>query len=363
MKKRFLCVLAGLSFCMSVLAGCGENTEEIIEEEQQVAAPLYVYTWDENLTNDLDYVKGDTSVEVIVLDKNNYQIKLEEIMNNPEAEKVPDIYMVNEAMLESHKGQDEVIKLNEEGIDDACLTEMYTYTLDKAKDDSGNIRALTYKVYPKAFIYRKSLADTYLGVKDTKDMQSFVKNWDTFLDTARHVVKASSSECALISGVDSVAGICSEEEFVKTALTNENLTKGLAANTDADYRAIAGDTVMAYFGDYDFIEEVLEKKCGGTSVGSGTFGDWAVCEGPQVIVGESSYICVNKKCANKELCVNLVKELCTDSAVLDKIAKDGNIVNNKKVMSNQLNAGKGKAAVLGGEDCLGALLSQLERME
>lgn len=365
--KKILSILVLLVFVITSLTGCGEAQVDVVEE-QPLAAPLYVYTWDEALTTNLDYAIGSDAelkdrVEIIVLNETSYQTELEEIINNPESEKKPDIYMLNENMLEAYIEGESLLSLSDSGIDETSVAEMYGFALSRGTDSQGSIKALAYELNPKAMIYRKSLATNYLGVRDERDMQSFVKDWDTFLDTARHVKKSSEGNCSIISGEGSIDGVCSEQDFVTTALKNEQLTAGVAANTDADYRLIATDNVMAYFGDIEFINEILAKKCGGTSDGTGTFGDWSVCEGPEVNVTVPSYMCVSMECSDKDTCVLLVKKLCCESSVLEKLAKDGKIVNNTRVMSNQLNAGKGKLPVLGGNDCLSAYLSQLEKCE
>ena len=207
------------------------------------------------------------------------------------------------------------------------------FYLLKDKFDKEDVMGVTWKVNPGAFIYRKSLAMEYLGYDDEDNVQSFVKDWDTLIDTARTISKKSNGAVKLLSSADVL-----DKQF-EPGIAN---TYTAEAN---DINVSSQGTVFGYFCDLDVISK-LEKVNKGTSNG-----DWAICHGPEGFVNGGSWMFVTDKCPDKELAGEVIKKLCTDSNVMAKMAEnDREFVNNKKVMSNAYNTNKGKLELLGGGD-------------
>ena len=67
-----------------------------------------------------------------------------------------------------------------------------------ATDSNGQIKGSSWQADPGLFLYRRSLAEKYLGVKTPEEMQEKVKDWDTFLATAREVNEKSAGATKLI---------------------------------------------------------------------------------------------------------------------------------------------------------------------
>lgn len=59
----------------------------------------------------------------------------------------------------------------------------YQYTVDYATID-GKLKGMCWQATPGCFIYRTDIAEEVLGTSDPAKVQEYVKDWDTFLDTA-----------------------------------------------------------------------------------------------------------------------------------------------------------------------------------
>ena len=194
---------------------------------------------------------------------------------------------------------------------------MYPFTTESVKDSEGKVRAITWKLNPVAFVYRKSMASEYLGMEERKDVQSFVKDEHTLDDTLIAMKKKSGKDIRVLD---------SAYDYAQDKTAN---------------------TVFGFYADCDWLTKTLtnDKRL--------SAGDkWGVCDGPyehEITSGE--WLFVTKECQNIELAHDMLKALCCEENILKTIQEnESDFVNSKKVMSNAFHSGKGKLDVLGGED-------------
>lgn len=336
MKRKERLLLAGLMCGLLFLLGCGEPVveEEVVEEPPVV----YVYSTNDEISQKFEYVWDKNEdlkerVEFITLPEEGYVAAIEALLTNPETEKYPDVVVADYEDITHFTNAEYTLPLPEMGFVDKDFEQMYDYTKAVVSNDKEDVMGVTWKVNPGAFIYRKSLAMEYLGYDDEDNVQSFVKDWDTLIDTARTISKKSNGAVKLLSSADVL-----DKQF-EPGIAN---TYTAEAN---DINVSSQGTVFGYFCDLDVISK-LEKVNKGTSNG-----DWAICQGPEGFVNGGSWMFVTDKCPDKELAGDVIKKLCTDSNVMAKMAEnDREFVNNKKVMSNAYNTNKGKLELLGGGD-------------
>lgn len=89
--------------------------------------------------------------------------------------------------------------LSDLGFTDADYADLYDYTLEIGKSTSGVQKGLSWQAAAGGFCYREDLAEQYLGVTSPDEMQALVSDWDKFLDTAAKVKEASGGKTALTS--------------------------------------------------------------------------------------------------------------------------------------------------------------------
>jgi len=358
------------------------------EEEPMVIEPsvLHIYTDNGEFQTIADAVcekhpewKGRIVVEVIEGDYCTVMAeKVDKALNPPEPVKkkgdetevtmesvyYPDLIVSDIESIDGFINADYVVSLEEMGISDADTQGMYPYTLKRTENVEAKPTGLSWLVKPGAFVYRRSVATEYLGSDDPKDVQSYMRDWSTFCDTARTLSKKSGGRVKMLAGIDDISRVfagntCfreSEEDKAAGAdviaeMEKNGFTAGTEYGTDQYYRkALMGD-VFGYFADTDFILDELTANCGGTSKGMGSYGDWGVCEGPMPFITGGSWIFGTKECADRKFAAAFMKAVCCEGIAWDT-HEDGRtvFVNDVKTMTNAYNAGKGKADILGGMD-------------
>ena len=332
-KKLFL---TGMLAMLIALVGCGESVpEEPVIEEPPV---VHIYSTSEEIANCLENVwekhaDWKERVEFVILPQEGYAAAIDELVANSETEKCPDVIVADFDDISHFTDSKYVVPVTELGIEDRDIEQMYDYTKTIASDAKDNLVGLAWKVCPGAFIYRKSLASQLIGYEDEQNIQSYVKDWDTFVDTARAIGKKSEGSVKMLASVDVL------DKSFQPAIKN-------AYTIDSQFiNASSQGNIFGYFCDTEVLSQ-LEKVNQGESKG-----DWTVCEGPEGFINGGSWIFVSDKCSDTQLAGNIVKTLCTDSNVMAKMMeKEKVFVNNRKVMSNAYNTNKGKIELLGGGD-------------
>ncbi|OYO87748.1 hypothetical protein CG709_14065, partial [Lachnotalea glycerini] len=173
---------------------------------------------------------------------------------------------------------------------------MYQYTIDAATVN-GQVKGLSWQACPGAMMYRRSLAEKYLGTSEPDKVQEFFKDWDTMLATGKKIVADSNGATKLFSGVDDVKRVYQAAretawydsnskltvedtmldymDYAK-ALQDAGLTNGTTQWTDEWAANVQNDNTFAYMGCTWFLHWTLKANCGGTKAGEGTYGDWAM---------------------------------------------------------------------------------------
>jgi ABC-type glycerol-3-phosphate transport system substrate-binding protein len=64
---------------------------------------------------------------------------------------------------------------------------------------NGHVYAMSWLTYPGAMFYRRSYAKKYWGTDDPAKVQKKVKDFDTFMATARELNKISKGKCKMVS--------------------------------------------------------------------------------------------------------------------------------------------------------------------
>lgn len=382
--KKLVVVFAAI-FSVLSLASCGQQEAESVQETVK-PDKIYIYSYNEDLKNDLEYVIKDypqlsQKMEYIVPETENYGDYIQKLIENKNADNYPDIIVTEITDAKRFVESELTASTDEIGISNQDLGQMYEYTLAAVTDSNGKIKALSGEIYPGAFIYRKALAKEYLGTDDPQEVQSYVRDWSTFEDTARTIYKKSEGKTAMLASIDAMRGVFAnsksegwlngeeinmissykmflEESYIfskeKYALEND-------INSSEYIKAASKNAVFGYFATADFVTDGLTQDYNGMRATLGYVGDWEVCKGPAAYAEGGSWVFVSEASTEKELLGKVLKNLFCDMSVLEQKRNDTNaFVNNQKVMSNALNSGKGKISALGGSDYIETFSEQAE---
>ncbi|NLG58163.1 MAG: carbohydrate ABC transporter substrate-binding protein [Clostridiales bacterium] len=301
-------------------------------------------------------------------DEGVYQQKLDAALGAGEH---IDMFLMEADYALKYVNSDFTMPLEDVGITEEMMQSQYPYTIDVARDENGVIKGTSWQAAPGLFLYRRSLAQKYLGVNTPDEMQEKVKDWDTFLETAREVAKASEGATKLIPAngdvwqvvrtartqpwVDAEYNLVVDDQvewyfnFAKT-LRDENLTAMANPWSEAWNAGVGNDSIMGYFFSTWGIQWVMTGNAGGSKPGEGTYGDWAAVNGPQPYYWGGTWLNAASTCENLPLAKDIMEYFTIETGSMqDYCLKSKDYVNNQEAIQNIIDAGF-SFDFLGGQD-------------
>lgn len=272
------------------------------------------------------------------------------------------------------------------GIKDADLAQQYKYTKDVMTDGKGKLKGVSWQACPGGLVYRRSYAKEVLGTDDPAQVQEKLSDWSKFDAVAAQMKDAgyfmlSGFDDAYRTFSDNIKAPCVDKKgkivvdpeikaWVKQ--TKEYTEKGY--NNKANlWSAESGNgskkdgKVFCYFGPGWFIDFCLagwtmDNPDGPKEAGNGSYGDWALCEGPRGFSWGGTWICGAAGSDNISLIKSIMETMTCDKATLTKIAKEtGDFTNNVQAMT-EVSASNYKNTFLGGQNHLGLLLKNAQKI-
>lgn len=249
----------------------------------------------------------------------------------------PDIYCAEAAfVLKYTKGsmQDYAMPYKSLGIDvksAVSKAEIAPYTIDIGSNSKGELDGLGFQTTGGCFIYRRSVAKKVFGTDDPEVIQEVLGGgtgkWDNFWAAAE---KCASKGVSIVSGdgdiwhayenssekgwiVDGKLYIDPKREaFIDASrkLTDNGWSNKTTDWQDAwfaDMKGTGPKPIFGYFGPAWLINYTLAPNCGGSAVGEGTYGDWAVCNSPIGFFWGGTWLLANKNVPKEK--INAVKTI------------------------------------------------------
>ncbi len=353
MKKTFAIILS-LMLVLATLAGCAstpaattapatEAATEAPAAEQPAAADdkvINIYTFTDEVPKMLDkYIAlnpdfGYTiNATIIATTDGLYQPALDQALAAG-GKDAPDMYCCESAFVLKYTQGDMssyAAKYEDMGIDVAAETaaaDIAQYTIDiGTRPSDGALVGLGYQATGSAFIYRRSLAIDTWGTDDPAVIATKIgPGWDQFFAAAAelkakgygivsgdgdiwHAVENSSATGWIVDGKLNIDP--SREAFLdlsKSLMDNgyHNDTKDWTDAWYADMQGIGAQPIFGFFGPAWLINYVMAGNSGGTAVGEGTYGDWAVCEPPVGFFWGGTWVVANKDSSKLEAVGKLI---------------------------------------------------------
>lgn len=401
MKKKLLSALLSVAMVASLLAGCGSSTDstapaDTTSTETEAEAPaeeaeapaeeaaastdkFYIYSWNTELGERLEYVYAaypeikDRVAYVNVGDSAVYQEKIDQLLQTPDAEDYPDMIAFEAGYIMKYTNSDYTLPVTDCGVTEADLAEMYPYTITIATDQrDGSLKGVSWQSCPGSFMYRTDLAESLLGVTSPEEMQAKISTWDDFLATAEEIKTASGGATTILSSnadvsnvfmsnkttpwVDANGVFAMDDAMVEYMNVYKDLEQGdlTQKTTTWSEEWSAGpstDSVFGYFGCTWFLHWTIKANCGGEAAGEGTYGLWNMCQGPDTYYWGGTWLGATNGCSDTALAGQIMKALCCDTEIMTKLAEETlDYVNNKAAMKTLSDAGKGAYDFLGGQD-------------
>ncbi len=381
MKKNLKAALVlALSFIMVFsLTACGSKSSEG-GESSEGGKTLNIWCWNDEFQSRFnDYYpevkevaedKSTTTLNDGTVVKwtinpnegNNYQDKLDEALlkqaDVDDEEKI-DIFLVEADYALKYVDSDTTMDVKELGLTDDDMAQQYQYTKDIVTDSNGAQKGTTWQATPGLFAYRRSIAKDVLGTDDPEQVQEALSDWAKFDEVA---AKASEKGYKMLSGYDDAYRTFSNNVAAPwvdgdTVKVDENIVKWIDQTkdyTDKGYnnktslwdenwaadQGPAGKVFGFFYStwgiNFTLLGNSLETPVdqgGKEEVGNGTYGDYAVCYGPQPYYWGGTWICAAAGTDNADIVKDVMLKLTCDKDIMKSITeKTQDYTNNQEAM-------------------------------
>lgn len=212
------------------------------------------------------------------------------------------------------------------------------YSVEIGTRPSDNeVVALGYQATGGCFIYRRSIAKDVWGTDDPATIKEKIGggsgSWDQFWKAAEelkakgygivsgdgdiwHAVENSSPTGWIVDGKLNIDP--KREEFLD--LSKKLKDNGWHNDTVdwqdawfADMKGEGAQGIFGFFGPAWLINYTLAPNCGGTAVGEGTYGDWAICDSPIGFFWGGTWILANKDSKIKGVVGDIIEWITLDA--------------------------------------------------
>lgn len=322
---------------------------------------------------------------------NAYQNKLDTQLKanaTASADEKIDIFLIEADYATKYVGSDYALDVNDViGLTDADVADQYQYTKDVVTD-GDSLKGVSWQATPGAYIYRRSYATAVLGTDDPTEVQKHVDTWEKFDETAA-LMKAQ--DIYMLSGYDDAFRVFSNNVTTpwvssdkqiqvdaqidawidQTKSYTENGYNNKASLWSSESQAGMGEDghVFGYFGPSWFMDfcfagyTVADAEDTPYTVGNGSWGDWAMTQGPEPFFWGGTWLCGAAGTDNLDLVKDVMKTMTCDEDTLVNICKEyGDFTNSTPAMEAIANDASYQYAFLGGQNHIAVLLDSVQKI-
>lgn len=347
--KRLIATALCAAMVMGTMTGCGNNaTSGGAAGDDPNVKTINVWAFTDEVPkmiekykethSDFDY---EINTTIIATTDGAYQPALDQALAAGGAD-APDIYCAEAAFVLKYTQGDAAnyaAAYKDLGIDiDAKLKEadIAQYSVDIGTRGNGDVVGLGYQATGGAFIYRRSIAKDVWGTDDPATIKEKIGggsgSWDQFWKAAEelkakgygivsgdgdlwHAVENSSPTGWIVDGKLNIDP--KREEFLdlsKKLKDNgwHNDTRDWQDAWFADMKGEGAQGIFGFFGPAWLINYTLAPNCGGSAVGEGTYGDWAICESPIGFFWGGTWLLANKDSKVKNAVGDIIEWITLD---------------------------------------------------
>ena len=267
----------------------------------------------------------------------------------------PDVFSLEDSFIRKYVDSGLLLPLDD--LYEEVKDKMEKYPIQIASSND-HVYAMSWLVTPGALFYRRSLAKKYFGTDDPEFVQKKLRNFDTFLATARELKKLSDGKCRIVSTTGDLF-LPFKGARKKPWVVNDRLTIDPAMEKYMDMCRIFWDEELSVRGVSQWFEDWFAGMNGTLKDESGkrlevfcyflptwglhyvikpnapeTSGDWAMCQGPSAWKWGGTWIAANAGTKNPKAAKELIRYLTTDDEFLESVVKEtGDVVSNIKVQN------------------------------
>lgn len=424
MKKKVISALLVTTMVAGMVVGCGSKTEapaddaatndtaddaatddtadDAEEPADDTAAAdegtvLNIQCWNEEFKSRLtDHYPGYEEVDgttgkigdvtvkwtITPSDDNAYQNNLDEMLlkqADAAADDKVDLFLVEADYALKYVDTEYAMNVADLGVTADDVKDQYQYTKDVVTDSNGNLKGVSWQGCPGVLIYNREAAKEVLGSDDPATVQESVKDWDTFLATAKTMADAGYK---MTSTVNDAYRVFSNNVTSKWVVDGKiNIDPNVKAWADMSKEMVdANETgtaelwsddwskgfypegkVFCYFGPAWFVDFSMAADTDGSIANQG---GWGATEGPQGFYWGGTWICAATGTDNPTLVGDIMKQMTCNTDVMTEIVKaDNDFVNNVPAMTQMAADTSYSSAVLGGQNPLAMYCAGAENID
>ena len=275
---------------------------------------------------------GDVAVKwnITPNDDNAYQNNLDATLlkqADAAADDKIDLFLVEADYALKYVDTDYTMAVKDLGITDGDLANQYQYTKDVVTDSNGVLKGVSWQGCPGVLFYNREAAKEVLGTDDPEEVQEYVKDWDTFNETAK-TMKAAGYY--MTSSVNDAYRVYSNNVTSKWVVDGKINIDDNIMNWVEDSKAMvdAGKTgtyelwsddwskgfypdgkVFCYFGPAWFVNFSMAADTEGSI---GNQGGWGAAQGPQGFFWGGTWICAAAGTDNASLVKDIMLQMTTN---------------------------------------------------
>ena len=350
MSKRLMAMVLCLCMIACLFAGCGSSESDTAAPAQPEDNVINLWAFTDEVPKMIEKYLADhpdfgyeVKTTIIATTDGAYQPALDQALAAGGAD-APDIYCAEAAFVLKYAQGDAsqyAAAYEDLGINVAAKIEeadIAQYTVDIGTNPDGKVVALGYQATGGAFIYRRSIAKDVWGTDDPAVIKEKVGggsgSWDQFFVAAEelkakgygiisgdgdlwHAVENSSDSGWIVDGKLNIDP--KREEFLDLSMKLKengyhNDTQDWQDAWFADMKGVGEKPIFGFFGPAWLINYTLAPNCGGSAVGEGTYGDWAICESPIGFFWGGTWILANKDTDKAEAVGDIIEWITLDSS-------------------------------------------------
>lgn len=375
-RKHFVSLVLSMVMAVGMLAGCGDTasketeasaavgnsvgTEEAKKDREELSGELTIWAFGNELGMFVDGFNEkypNVKVNIEVSPNADFLAKLTPALAS--GEDVPDIFTGEsdyvKYLVESGYWDD----LNgEQYLNGASLDDMWEYIVSVGMDTSGVLRALSLQASPGSVIYRRDIAEQYLGVSEPDEVSALLSSNEAMLDVAATLKENGIKMFACWQDLLNMQFSNRENPWVLDGklyiddsmlefmdMAKEIYEKGYDLNTSTwapEWTAAveSNDTfcyVLPTWG-YQFVVRAFADT---------TKGQWGLAEGPVPYVKGGTWAGIYKDSPNKDLAWAFLEYVCCDAEAQMKYASETGEYMSLKSVDEALAQGEGEEVLNG----------------
>ncbi|MFN2144295.1 MAG: ABC transporter substrate-binding protein [Anaerolineales bacterium] len=333
MRKQLIIILSLILVLSVALTACGGKSDVPMTDDGRQILKVWSFTNEiETMAIAFEgrHPEVDVQYTMVPMTDGEYQTKIKASVGTEDA---PDVVALEAAFVKEWVEADFLADLGEL----LPLTEeMQTYPAVVAVGtDNGVLKGLSYQATPGAFFYRRSIAKECLGTDDPAAVQEFVKDLDTFKETAQIIKECGTGDYYIVGTagalfnpfmanrsqpwiVDDALVIDPKvDEYVDFAkLFRDEGYESQASQWSEGWFAGMSDTlvdangtpkkIFSYFLPTWGLPYVLLPNSGDTG------GDWAMINGPLAYQWGGTWVGMMKDAQNPEMAKEFIKFVALD---------------------------------------------------